>query len=309
MAVLFGVLMSYGRLAEDNEITAMKANSVDYNTMSAPVIIFVAIISLFLIFFNHFVSPSMHGNFRSLFNEIITKRPLVKLDEKTLISVEGYNIYANKVDSHKNTLSGVSIYKFADSKKSSNGNAYSLENDPGEWHMSASSGVVRAYSQGIQLTLFNGYWQRSMPSNIRDMTHVVFQSYTFNIPFKMSTDIQSSSVKELSSIKLLQTMREYKRQNIPYASYASEYWQRWIFAFAPLAFVLIAIPIGIMSGKGGKAIGFGMSFGVIMIYYMILLIVLNLGEKGRAPISIIIWLPNLTVAAIGVYLLKKMVKR
>ena len=32
MAVLFGVLIAYGRFSEDNEITAMKATGSDYNT-------------------------------------------------------------------------------------------------------------------------------------------------------------------------------------------------------------------------------------------------------------------------------------
>ncbi|WP_158408992.1 LptF/LptG family permease [Endomicrobium proavitum] len=310
MAVLFGVLLAYGRFSEDNEITAMKANCVDYKTLSVPVIVFVAVLSFFLIFFNHFISPSMHGDFRNLFNEIITKRPLVKLDEKALISVEGYNIYANKVDNKNNSMFGITIYKFADqTKKQKSQGAASLQNDSGEWRMSASSGTVKTYSNGIQLTLYKGYWQRATPSNIKNMTHVVFQSYTFNIPFQAAQAAQTVTTKEMSSVQLLKMIKDHKKQDIPYTAYSSEYWQRWIFALAPIAFVLVAIPIGIMSGKGGKTIGFGMSLGVLLFYYMLFLLVLNLGEKGRAPLGLIIWLPNILTSGIGAYLFTRMVKK
>ena len=73
MAVLFGVLIAYGRLSEDNEITAMKANCMDYKTLSLPVIVFVCIISFFLLFFNHFWSPVMHKDFRNLYEDILRK--------------------------------------------------------------------------------------------------------------------------------------------------------------------------------------------------------------------------------------------
>ena len=84
---------------------------------------------------------------------------------------------------------------------------------------------------------------------------------------------------------------------------------RWILAIAPIAFVLIALPIGIMSGKGGKAIGFGMSLGVIFLYYMLLVVAMNLAENGHVEAKFIMWLPNLVITACGLFLFTKMVKK
>jgi lipopolysaccharide export LptBFGC system permease protein LptF len=64
-----------------------------------------------------------------------------------------------------------------------------------------------------------------------------------------------------------------------------------------------------MAGKGGKAIGFGMSLAVIFVYYMLLVIALNLGEKNYLPSRYIMWLPNLVTSACGLFLFTKMVKK
>jgi lipopolysaccharide export LptBFGC system permease protein LptF len=310
MAVLFGVLIAYGRLSEDNEITAMKANCADYKTLSVPVIVFVCAISVFLIFFNHFWSPAMHKDFRNLYEEIITKRPLVKLDEKTIVNLGEYQLYANKVNSKNNTMAGVNIYKFESKKKEAeNAKSSSTLSGGDSWRIAASSASVKVYLNGVQLTLYNGYWQRANPSNINNMIHMTFKSYEFFIPLGDAIKGQSSSLRETASGEILKTIKKYKSQNLPAQAYEIEFWMRWVFAIAPIAFVLIALPIGIMAGKGGKTIGFGMSLGVIFFYYMFLVIAMNLGERGHAPVWLIMWMPNAAVSVCGLYLFTKMVKR
>ncbi len=313
MSVLFGVLIAYGRLSEDNEITAMKANCMDYKTLSVPVIVFVCIISIFLLFFNHFWSPAMHNNFRNLYEEIITKRPLVTFAEKTITKLGDFQIYANKVNSQDNSLAGVNIYKFETKEEEQPSVAKSsaplIQQDEGSWRIAASSAAVKVYPNGVQMILYNGYWQRANPSNINNMIHMTFKSYSFYIPLGENIRGQTSSMREMSSVEISKTIKKYRAENLPYTAYTNEFWLRWTFALAPIAFVLIALPIGIMAGKGGKTIGFGMSLGVIFIYYMLLVIAMNLGEKGFVEARVIMWLPNLAVSACGIYLFTKMVKR
>lgn len=315
MAVLFGVLIAYGRLSEDNEVTAMKATGTDYKTLSVPVIVFVALISVFLVFFNHFWSPSMHSNFRSLFEEIIMKRPLVRFDEKSIMKLGEYQIYANKVNSMDNTMSGVNIYRFEKEKKPDNQpyipkkEKTSALSEQGSWRIAASSAAVKVYPNGVQMKLFNGYWQRANPSDIKNMIHMTFKTYTFFIPLADARKANNTTMQQLSSVDILRTIKQYKEQNLPYAVYAIEFWLRWILAFAPIAFVLVALPIGIMAGKGGKAIGFGMSLGVIFVYYMLLVIAMNVGEKNYVEPRIIMWLPNVVVSGAGIFLFIKMVKK
>ena len=309
MAALFGVLISYGRLSEDNEITAMKATGTGYASLSFPVIITVCVISGFLLFSNHFWFPKMHTDFRNLYEEILIKRPLVTFAEKSIIKLGGYQIYANKVNNVDNSLSGVSIYKFEDNKKTPAKKSENLQNQNVSWRIAASSASVKMYAGGARLILYNGYWQVANPSDMNKMMHMTFQSYSFFIELGENTRGHTSSLREMQSPELLKTIKEYKEKKFPSSAYEIEFWMRWIFALAPISFVLIALPIGIMSGKGGKTIGFGLSLGVILLYYMLLLISMNLAERNYAPAFLIMWLPNAATAGAGLFLCSKMVKK
>lgn len=323
MAILFGVLLSYGRLSEDNEITVMKATGISYKTLSMPIIVFVLFVSIGLVYFNHYLSPSTHMYFRTLYKQILTKTPLAKFDEKTITDIGGYRIYAHKVNSKTNTLSGVNIYKFVDDKK--DGDSFYIgkskqdekiknnqEDKSGNsipWRIASSSATVSVERNMVTLKLYDGYWQRSDPNKLGSMIHMNFSTYRFSIPFGESVNFDDVALREMTSAKLNAKLKTFEEKDPQIYTYKNEYWLRWVLAVAPVIFAIVAIPIGIMSGKGGKAIGFGMSLFVIFIYYMFLVISLNIGEKGYVPSCYIMWLPNVVLGAAGFFLFKKMGKK
>jgi lipopolysaccharide export LptBFGC system permease protein LptF len=317
MAVLFGILVAYGKLSEDNEITAMKSSGISYKTLSLPTIILVCTISFFLLFFNHFLSPAMNSNLRNLYQGILTKRPLIKFTEKTITELGEYRLYANKVNRENSILYEVSIYKFEnkddyyygyDDKKNDK-KSFFLQNNSKTWRIAASSAKVKSYQNGTQFFIYDGYWQKANPADINNMTHITFKSYCFFIPLAEIIEERTLSISETSSPEIFKTIKICKEQGIPFALGETEFWIRWVYALAPIAFVLIALPIGIMAGKGGKAIGFGMSLGIILVYYTLLILALNLSEKEYVPANLIIWLPNVIVTAAGICLFIKMVKK
>ncbi len=304
MAILFGALLSYGRFAEDNEITVMKATGISYKTLSMPLIIFVMCISLGLVWFNHYLSPSTHQYFRTLYKKILTEAPLAKFSEKTITSIGDYKIYAHKVNSKNNTLNGINIYKF---EKIENADG-SRKTDRIPWRIAASYGTVGVDKNVVILTLYDGYWQRTDPNEFGSMIHMNFGTYKFSIPISSGIDFSDTALRELNSKKLRAKIKNTS-DKLERNSYTNEYWLRWTVAIAPLVFVLIAIPVGIMAGKGGKAIGFGMSLGVIFVYYLLLVISMNVGEKGYVPSWCIMWLPDAVLLTAGIFLFGKMLKK
>jgi lipopolysaccharide export LptBFGC system permease protein LptF len=310
MAILSGTLISYGRLSADNEITAIRAAGFGYKTLTFPIIIFVCGISLFLTFFNHFWAPKLNSNLKAYSQEVIIKKPLAKFNEKALTKFDNYNIYSNKVDNIKNTLLGVSIYKFENGYvKDDNKKNILPQNHKGEWRISASSASVKAYATGAMLTLYNGYWQKASPADITNMIQTTFKKYSLFIP--LNDKIQGFSIRpsEIPTPKLLEVIKQYKEQKINFMPYLLDYWLRWIYTAAPIAFIFIALPIGIRIGKGGKAIGIGLSLGIVLVYYTLLVTAIALGEKGYMPMGIILWLPNFVIGTIGICLLINVLKK
>lgn len=300
MAILFGVLLCYGRLSEDNEITIMRSTGIDYKALSAPIMLFVVIISLFLIYFNHSFSPSTFRYFRTLYKQIAVETPLAKFNEKTITEVGEYKIYAHKVNSKDNILTGVSIYKYENDDRNQ---------DIIPWRIASSSATVRVDKGIVIFKLFSGYWQRTDPKQPENMLHINFASYQFEIPVLNNINLGDMTLKEMTSSKVKEKIKTLSKDDVQIYRYKNEYWLRWILAVAPLFITMVAVPIGIMSGKGGKAVGFGMSLGILFIFYMLLIVALNIGEKGYVPPALILWLPNLATGIAGVLLFKKMSKK
>jgi lipopolysaccharide export system permease protein len=80
MAVLVAALMSFGQFSEDNEITAMRASGISFNTILRPAILFGMTISAILILFNSFIMPEMNFKARMLSGDIYRKRPDLNIE-------------------------------------------------------------------------------------------------------------------------------------------------------------------------------------------------------------------------------------
>ena len=80
MAALTATLMAFGRLAADNEITAMKANGISLYRIILPVVLTAAGLAGVLVWFNNDVLPDMNHRTRLLASDIARKRPSVSLE-------------------------------------------------------------------------------------------------------------------------------------------------------------------------------------------------------------------------------------
>jgi len=80
MAVLTATLMAFGRLAADQEITAMQASGISLWRLVAPVLTATAILAMALIWFNNNILPDFNYRARLLADDIARKKPGVKIE-------------------------------------------------------------------------------------------------------------------------------------------------------------------------------------------------------------------------------------
>ena len=107
---------------------------------------------------------------------------------------------------------------------------------------------------------------------------------------------------------LLNEIKNYKKLKLPVSVFETEYWLRYVLAFAPFCFLIIGIPLAISVEKGGK-IGFGLSLIVIFLYYILLVLSINAGEKNIIPSALVLWLPDVVLLVSGLFLWRKMLRR
>lgn len=111
-AVLISALMTFGRLSQDNEITALRASGVHLFRAMLPPLAGATVLAVMLTLFNNYVYPDANHAFASLLVDIGRMRPTVKLQEGVFITdFPGYNMLVQSVNGRTNEMRGVTIYQ------------------------------------------------------------------------------------------------------------------------------------------------------------------------------------------------------
>jgi lipopolysaccharide export system permease protein len=112
--VLVGVLMAFGRLAQDNECTAMRASGIHLLRVLSPALGAGLLLAIGLTLFNNYVLPDMNHAFAGLLVAINKKRPTAEIQEGVFIDqFDGYNMFIGKLDDRTGRMQDVLIYDFS----------------------------------------------------------------------------------------------------------------------------------------------------------------------------------------------------
>jgi lipopolysaccharide export system permease protein len=110
-SVLVGVLMTYGRMAQDNEVMAAQAGGVSVFHLVAPAFAWAAVVGAGLTLFNNYVLPETNHAFATQMLQINKTRPTARIQEGTFIKdFPGYNLFINKLDDRTGRMRDVLIF-------------------------------------------------------------------------------------------------------------------------------------------------------------------------------------------------------
>jgi lipopolysaccharide export system permease protein len=111
-AVLVAELMTFGRLSQDNEITALRASGIHLFRAMLPSLAAAVVLAAGLTLFNNYVYPDANHAFANLLVDIHRMHPTVKLQEGVFITdLPGYNLIVKSVNGRTNEMRGVTIYQ------------------------------------------------------------------------------------------------------------------------------------------------------------------------------------------------------
>jgi LPS export ABC transporter permease LptG/LPS export ABC transporter permease LptF len=88
--------------------------------------------------------------------------------------------------------------------------------------------------------------------------------------------------------------------------YSIELHKRFAYPAACLVLMLIGIPLGISSQRGGKSTGFVVTIALVFIYYFFSSTGVNLAREGKLPVFAGVWAANMIFAFFGLLLLRQM---
>lgn len=144
MSLLISSVMTFGRMSQKNEITALKSAGINFFNIIKPSMWFGTLIAILLCIFNNFILPEMNYNARLLAKDIYTKKPELSIEpgyfidmipQYTIIvkNIEGKILTDIKIFSKNKKTEQTSIYAQTGSI-SSNGNIITIDLYDGEIH-------------------------------------------------------------------------------------------------------------------------------------------------------------------------------
>ncbi len=117
MATLVATMAAFGRMAGDNEITAIQANGVGFHQILAPALTGAAILAAVTVLLNDTLLPEANHRLSMLLQEIQRAKPTVVLQEQRINDPTGlgeYRILPERIDRTTNTMYGVRIFDTTD---------------------------------------------------------------------------------------------------------------------------------------------------------------------------------------------------
>lgn len=119
MAVLVSVLYAFSRMADDNEVTAIRASGVSLMQMVTPVLLGATSVAALAFLFGDQVLPRTNHRLRSLMTSIARASPTFSLKEHAINQVgqrRRYFLRAASIDQSTYRMRDIALYDLADSR-------------------------------------------------------------------------------------------------------------------------------------------------------------------------------------------------
>ena len=162
----------------------------------------------------------------------------------------------------------------------------------------------------IQLTLKNGTIHELSDTRI-DYQTINFDTYELILSLPDTEHLQKEAMvgnRELSITQLVRQINDFKKKKLPTYGAKVELSKKFSIPFTCLLFGLLGAPLGIHSSRSGKSGSFAMCIVVILLYYVGLIFMQNMGRAGEVEPYSSVWIPNIILLTIIVYTSYKMQK-
>jgi lipopolysaccharide export system permease protein len=314
IAFLLAVLLGFGRLSTDSEVLAMRAAGVSVYSMLVPVLTLGILLGIVTTFCNSYFVPYGARMFRYELFRISNTKAIATIHPGTF--TEGFFdlvLYADGVDSKRNTLQKVLIYDEREEKTPIT--------------IVARSGRIINNLQdaqgtpGLVLRLFQGSMHSGNPSeNIYEKTD--FDVYDIflrietakvvgvDVPKTMDISVLKKRIDEVkarmeSGVAFDQLTRN---EQLDYINFGVEYWKRFALSFSCLIFALMGVAFGVIRTRTVRSNSFLICLLVLLFYWGVYSLGHNLASEGKIPAFIGMWSANVVLLVIALYTIRRVAR-
>ncbi len=305
MALLVGILLGLSRLAADAEITAMRAagmGAIDFVGIIS--ILSVAAVSLGLVN-SLYLAPRSAAALLHLESSLKSSQATFEIQPRVFYEdLKNYVLYIQDV----RPAAGAALWHHVFLADLSDPEAPRVT--AAESAIVVNGSATTGDAQTIRLHLITAVQHQTSASDPNQYNVSTFSSTDFPIQTNAGEDTHvSRSDTPLLAMSLPELWR---RGNVPTPTrsarriadqYRIEFNKRFSYPLACFVLMLVGVPLGLSSRRGGKSTGFVLTILLVFGYYLLSSVGVAFSKTGKLSPFLGVWGANLLFAAAGAALL------
>lgn len=324
-ALLTAILLVFGRMSADNEMTALRMTGMPMWRICMPVFILAIAMSGVCFWVNIYLAPMAKTKIKRLFYDLALDDPAVLFQEgKVLEKFPGYRIYTKKrkdkklwdVEIVQTTLGNMERYIRAERAE--------VEVTPG-----VTDFILRLYDCQIETTKPDeppppgAGTAAALPQAPQEddpsakFQPVYFKETALTFPLselKAKTERVSNSMKSTEELKReaatgISVVNGQPMTKALISAVRTEISLRYSFSLVAMVFCLVGIPLAITAQRRETSIGFALSLLVAVSYQVFVILASNLAEKRSAYPHLLMWVPTVLFTLVGIRLFYKLSRK
>ena len=294
MAVLVGILLGLSRLAADSEITAMRASGVGVWSFVGIVGVIAAVGWAAGSVNTLYLAPRASAASLQLESELLNAQASYEVQPRVFYEdFKNYILYVENVRATSGSSNWTQVF-LADLS------------DPNEPRITtgAAATVVNRKGEGAVMRLRDGTEHQTETDHPDQYTVSTFSQT--DLPLQLTTQEDTHSRSD-APILAMSNSELLARSHLKGGRwYLIELHKRFAYPAACLVLMLVGVPLGISSKRGGKSAGFVLTIALVFIYYILSYTGTALARQNKVSAAVGEWAANFIFAVCGIFLLRQM---
>ena len=293
IAILLAVLVTFGVMTKNNEVTAFKASGVSVRRLGMPVLLMSGVLSAALFAADYSWIPTANQIQDEIHNEIKGRPVQTYLHPERKWIIHDYRIfYVRGFDSSQKMM--IEPYVF--------------EIDPKTFHLVREINANRArWQPNIKQWVWEQGTARDVCGDL-ECKHLDFAVTTFPEITESPEDfkIEVKQSQQMNYQELGNYLRYLQDRGFDTQQLQVQYYEKFAVPVFGLIMALMSVPFGFMVGNRGAMAGIGVSIGIGMAYLGFVKLFEQMGYVNYLPAEVAAWSPDVLFSLAGLYLLLRM---
>jgi lipopolysaccharide export system permease protein len=305
ISLVLAVLLAFGRLAATNELQAVQAGGIPLVRSSRVFIMLGLILATLALVMHQYVLPETNARVGGLYWRLVSggDSGLFRLAQRN-IPLEGYTLYFRQANRETDDMIDVRLEKwddklltviFAERGRLTNRGLELFGYQINQLDLASLSSQASSLEAQLRQLVRQA---NTAPNNQQALTIKVSQSENDLVArFSEGGFEDTRSLSETYDDARDETLplEERRRANVLFQRKLAE-------PFANFTLLLVAVPLSLLYASS-RSVAFGMSLLVTLVWYLLFTVGQLFAQAGSVPVWLGVWLGNLVLAVIGIYLL------